>query len=47
MFAFQDHAFSRIGTDTLAVLCMNPLDLLKIKFQVSTCGPEGGIGFGI
>ena len=26
---------------------MNPLDLLKVKFQVSTRGPEGGIGRGI
>jgi len=23
---------------------MNPLDLVKVKFQVSTRGPEGGIG---
>ena len=29
------------------MLCMNPLDLLKVKFQVSTRGPEGGIGRGI
>jgi len=29
------------------VLCMNPPDLLKVKFQVSTRGPEGGIGRGI
>ncbi|KAH9019573.1 mitochondrial carrier [Lactarius deliciosus] len=29
------------------MLCMNPLDLLKVKFQVSTRGPEGGIGCGI
>ncbi|KAH9025972.1 mitochondrial FAD carrier protein [Lactarius pseudohatsudake] len=26
---------------------MNPLDLVKDKFQVSTLGPEGGIGGGI
>lgn len=26
---------------------MNPLDLLKVKFQVSTREPEGGIGRGI
>ncbi len=32
---------------TVAVLCMNPLDLLKVKFQVSTRGPDGGIGHGI
>ncbi|KAH9047455.1 mitochondrial FAD carrier protein [Lactarius deliciosus] len=39
-----DHAFAGIGAGTVAVLCMNPLDLLKVKFQVSTRGPEGGIG---
>ena len=22
---------------------MNPLDLLKVKFQISTCGPEASI----
>jgi hypothetical protein len=44
---FQDHAFAGIGAGTVAVLCMNPLDLLKVKFQVSTRGPEGGIGRGI
>jgi len=42
-----DHAFAGIGAGTVAVLCMNPLDLLKVKFQVSTSGPEGGIGRGI
>jgi hypothetical protein len=26
---------------------MNPLDLLKVKFQVSMLGPKGGIGHGI
>ncbi|KAI9450267.1 hypothetical protein BJY52DRAFT_1227291 [Lactarius psammicola] len=26
------------------MLCMNPLDLLKVKFQLSMRGPEGGIG---
>ena len=44
---FQDHASAGIGAGTVAVLCMNPLDLLKVKFQVSTRGPEGGIGRGI
>ncbi|KAH9047142.1 mitochondrial carrier domain-containing protein, partial [Lactarius hengduanensis] len=39
-----DHAFARIGAGTVAVLCMNPLDLLKVKFQMSMRGPEGGIG---
>jgi solute carrier family 25 folate transporter 32 len=42
-----DHAFAGIGAGTVAVLCMNPLDLLKVKFQVSTRAPEGGIGRGI
>ena len=46
-FVFQDHAFAGIGAGTAAVLCMNPLDLLKVKFQVSTRGPEGGVGRGI
>jgi hypothetical protein len=45
--SLQDHAFAGIGAGTAAVLCMNPLDLLKVKFQVSTRGPEGGIGRGI
>ncbi|KAH9025976.1 mitochondrial carrier domain-containing protein [Lactarius pseudohatsudake] len=40
----QDHAFTGIGAGTVAVLCMNPLDLLKVKFQMSMRGPEGGIG---
>ncbi|KAH9043581.1 hypothetical protein EDB84DRAFT_1471684 [Lactarius hengduanensis] len=26
---------------------MNPLDLLKVKFQVSTCGPGGSVRRGI
>jgi len=43
----QDHASTGIGVGTVAVLCMNPLDLLKVKFQVSTRGPDGGIGHGI
>lgn len=25
-------------------MCLNPLDLLKIKFQVNTGAPTGGIG---
>ncbi|KAH9047460.1 mitochondrial carrier domain-containing protein [Lactarius deliciosus] len=41
------HAFTRIGAGMVTMLCMNPLDLLKVKFQVSTRGPEGGIGCGI
>ena len=43
----QDHAFAGIGAGTVAVLCMNPLDLLKVKFQVSTRVPGSGIGRGI
>ena len=26
------------------MLCMHPLDLLKVKFQVSTSSPQGGVG---
>lgn len=37
-FLFQDHVFTGIGAGTVSVLCMNPLDLLKVKFQVSTRG---------
>lgn len=29
-----DHAFAGIGAGTAAILCMQPLDLLKVKFQV-------------
>ncbi|KAJ7895995.1 mitochondrial carrier domain-containing protein [Mycena olivaceomarginata] len=39
-----DHAVAGIGAGTVAVLCMNPLDLLKVKFQVATTNPSGGIG---
>ncbi|KAF7331792.1 hypothetical protein MKEN_00059200 [Mycena kentingensis (nom. inval.)] len=39
-----DHAVAGIGAGTVAVLCMNPLDLLKVKFQVATTTPTGGIG---
>ncbi|KAF7799103.1 hypothetical protein EIP86_010333 [Pleurotus ostreatoroseus] len=42
--AALDHAFAGIGAGVVAVLCMNPLDLLKVKFQVSTEKPKGGIG---
>ncbi len=40
----QDHAFAGIGAGVVAVLCMNPLDLLKIKLQVANETPKGGIG---
>ncbi|GJJ16269.1 hypothetical protein Clacol_010565 [Clathrus columnatus] len=39
-----DHAVAGTGAGVVAVLCMHPLDLLKIKFQVSTSKPQGGIG---
>lgn len=26
------------------MLCMHPLDLIKIKFQVATEKPQGGVG---
>ncbi|KAF7330844.1 hypothetical protein MVEN_02423700 [Mycena venus] len=42
--AAYDHAVAGIGAGTVAVLCMNPLDLLKVKFQVATTNPTGGIG---
>lgn len=40
----QDHAAAGIGAGTVAVLCMHPLDLLKVKFQVATEKPVGGVG---
>ncbi|KAI0733400.1 mitochondrial carrier domain-containing protein [Fomitopsis betulina] len=39
-----DHAFAGLGAGVVAVLCMHPLDLLKIKFQVATDRPQGGLG---
>lgn len=39
-----DHAVSGIGAGVVTTLCLNPLDLLKIKFQVDTGVPAGGIG---
>ena len=42
LFLLQDRATAGIGAVTVAVFCMNPVDLLKVKFQVSTGGPEGG-----
>ncbi|KAJ3553955.1 hypothetical protein NM688_g3349 [Phlebia brevispora] len=39
-----DHAFAGIGAGIVAVLCMNPLDLLKVKFQVANHPPKGGVG---
>lgn len=40
----KDHAIAGTGAGVVAVLCMHPLDLLKIKFQVSTSKPEKGVG---
>ncbi|KAH7924825.1 mitochondrial carrier [Leucogyrophana mollusca] len=42
--AALDHAAAGLGAGVVAVLCMHPLDLLKVKLQVSTSKPEGGIG---
>jgi len=39
-----DNAAAGLGAGIVAVLCMNPLDLLKVKYQVSTTNPRGGIG---
>lgn len=39
-----DHAAAGLGAGVVAVLCMQPLDLLKVKFQVSTENPQGGVG---
>ncbi|KAG6333082.1 hypothetical protein ID866_6006 [Astraeus odoratus] len=39
-----DHAAAGLGAGVVAVLCMQPLDLLKVKFQVSTEKPQGGAG---
>ncbi|KAL5488290.1 FLX1 [Sanghuangporus weigelae] len=42
--AALDHAVAGIGAGTVAVLCMHPLDLLKVKFQTSSAKPQGGVG---
>ncbi|KAG9317081.1 mitochondrial carrier domain-containing protein [Chiua virens] len=42
--AALDHAVAGLGAGVVAVLCMHPLDLLKVKLQVSTSKPQGGIG---
>ncbi|TFK74353.1 mitochondrial FAD carrier protein [Pluteus cervinus] len=39
-----DHAVAGLGAGVVTVLCMNPLDLLKIKFQVETGKARGGLG---
>ncbi|THH13333.1 hypothetical protein EW146_g6876 [Bondarzewia mesenterica] len=39
-----DHACAGLGAGVVSVLCMHPLDLLKVKFQVATESPKGGVG---
>ncbi|THV00569.1 mitochondrial carrier [Dendrothele bispora CBS 962.96] len=39
-----DHAAAGLGAGVVATLIMNPLDLLKVKFQVATTNPRGGLG---
>ncbi|KAF9076696.1 mitochondrial carrier domain-containing protein [Rhodocollybia butyracea] len=39
-----DHAAAGLGAGVVSTLCMNPLDLLKVKFQVATTSSRGGIG---
>ncbi|KAG8803470.1 hypothetical protein FRC19_004625 [Serendipita sp. 401] len=41
-----DHAAAGIGAGTVAVLCMHPLDLIKVKFQVATSQPSSTRGIG-
>ncbi|KAJ3006466.1 hypothetical protein NUW54_g3928 [Trametes sanguinea] len=41
---FQIRAGPASTPGVVAVLCMHPLDLLKVKFQVATDKPKGGIG---
>ncbi|KAF5321771.1 hypothetical protein D9619_001183 [Psilocybe cf. subviscida] len=39
-----DHAAAGLGAGVATTLGMNPLDLLKVKLQVATQNPTGGIG---
>lgn len=39
-----DHAAAGVGAAAVAILCMHPLDLIKVKFQVATSTPTRGIG---
>jgi len=39
-----DHAAAGLGAGIVTTLCMNPLDLLKVKFQVTTTNPSGNLG---
>jgi len=36
-----------LGAGVVTVLCMHPLDLLKVKLQVATTNPQAGIGTAI
>ncbi|KAI0092496.1 mitochondrial FAD carrier protein [Irpex rosettiformis] len=42
-----DHAVAGLGAGVVAVLCMHPLDLLKVKFQVANKNPTGSVGTAI
>ncbi|KIY52577.1 mitochondrial FAD carrier protein [Fistulina hepatica ATCC 64428] len=42
--AAMDHAVAGLGAGVINTLCMNPLDLLKVKFQVATTASRGGVG---
>ncbi|KAI0699822.1 mitochondrial FAD carrier protein [Cytidiella melzeri] len=42
-----DHAFAGLGAGVVAVMCMHPLDLLKVKFQVANKNPTSGVGTAI
>lgn len=33
-----------LGAGIVNTLCMNPLDMLKVKFQVATSNPRGNAG---
>ncbi|XP_006459782.1 hypothetical protein AGABI2DRAFT_202161 [Agaricus bisporus var. bisporus H97] len=39
-----DHAIAGLGAGVVTTLCLNPLDLLKVKFQVNTGTATGGMG---
>ncbi|KAF9057329.1 mitochondrial carrier domain-containing protein [Panaeolus papilionaceus] len=39
-----DHAVAGLGAGVVTTLCLNPLDMLKIKLQVETKNPSSGIG---
>jgi solute carrier family 25 folate transporter 32 len=39
-----DKAAAGFGAGLAAVICMHPLDLLRVKYHVATKPPEGSIG---